>query len=361
MLRVPAGRGRLRVTCPRLDCGHSFSFETGSPASAQGVRSVWTNRAGWAGLAISFALAYFALSPYLSSLTQPAVPRGRDDTTKRPEYSDGRRLPLEWRVGRLATQFGITEEEFRNTASRAIALWEDAADRQLFRYGENGFPVETVYGQTAMRKAAADQASAAVQAIKRRLESLKRTVRRSANRLGRERRRLKVATSRFNDRVREHGAEISTWNASGGATEEVAEQLSAERSSIDSDRDRLSRRQREFEAMVEAHNERVIQLNAVADEFNRAVLDYNENFKGTRLRLAECESTPESVIGIYVFAFRNRQELEMTLAHEFGHALGMGHVEGSKSVMSKSVEAGAEGRVKLSKADLAELRRCLGR
>jgi len=57
---------------------------------------------------------------------------------------------------------------------------------------------------------------------------------------------------------------------------------------------------------------------------------------------------------IYVYGFENNKELESTLIHEFGHALGLGHVDDERSVMYRSDKSVA---TTLSPTDLLELTR----
>jgi hypothetical protein len=60
---------------------------------------------------------------------------------------------------------------------------------------------------------------------------------------------------------------------------------------------------------------------------------------------------------IYIYGFKTKADLLITLAHEFGHALGLEHVSGGDSIMSPSSDS---TNLVLSPEDITELKRVCG-
>jgi len=77
-------------------------------------------------------------------------------------------------------------------------------------------------------------------------------------------------------------------------------------------------------------------MNAIGAEGNLLVEGYNEIVDTYNSRFdADREFTQGDYQGdaINIYQFDSKEELEIVLAHEFGHALSLGHVEGEESIM----------------------------
>jgi predicted Zn-dependent protease len=55
-----------------------------------------------------------------------------------------------------------------------------------------------------------------------------------------------------------------------------------------------------------------------------------------------------------IFAFQSQRNLTLTMAHEFGHALGLDHTEKAESLMYAAFTASQQG---ITDADIAAFRR----
>lgn len=141
-------------------------------------------------------------------------------------------------------------------------------------------------------------------------------------------------------------AEIADWNTKGGAPEDVYQQLKTKQEQLATTRQSLQ---------AEA-----AQLNATAKQFNLQVTELNSTIGSFNTLL---EQKPEEGLfnpqtsEITIYFVTNRDELVHTLAHEFGHALGLDHVASPAALMypysSRSLKPTAE--------DLAELNRACTR
>jgi hypothetical protein len=109
---------------------------------------------------------------------------------------------------------------------------------------------------------------------------------------------------------------------------------------------------------VEAYNRLVDRYNAALEEYSRRpVLEF---------QVGEYSHTVESPSGrlrdrrIHIWAVESREALTSTLAHELGHALGLGHVADRSALMTAEGEAPHGSVIAIGAADLEELRRVCG-
>lgn len=236
--------------------------------------------------------------------------------------------PIAYRIGSVDSRFGISEEEFAVAVRAGAALWNDAAGKQVFvESGEDALPVSLAFDdrqratQTAER---IDAAQAETEAARAEIEEKRASLARRAD-------ALDASVKAFNRRADAYQQEVSNWNAQGGAPPAEHERLERERRALETEQERLSQEARSVDAYsnrigqeVDVLNERIRQINANVDKFNETSAHefeqglYIEDSAGKR---------------IVIYEFSDRDELVWVLAHEFGHALGLDHVDDREAVM----------------------------
>ncbi len=247
----------------------------------------------------------------------------------------GCNVPISYRVGEVDSRFGISDDEVRNAISAAESLWEDGTDRNLFTYDPEGeLVIDFVYDE---RQAQTD-AQVEFEEILESKESMSESVKGQYEKLVREydtlREAYETSVDAYEAKLESYNKEVGDWNKRGGAPKDVYARLDVTQDALQNEEKELNARSRELNVLVRKINSIGSQGNSLITDYNSLVNEYNDRFsEGGEFTQGQYEDD-----GITIYEYGDADELVIVLAHEMGHALGMGHVEGVASIMYHHME-----------------------
>lgn len=264
---------------------------------------------------------------------------------------------IKYSVGRFDTQFGITQNEFKNYLTDSETVWEKALERNVFVYDPNAnFKINLVYDQRQIETVQKQKTEFGLSAVEETFRKLDANF--SAFKIEYDQRvsDYEKTLSLFNQRKSDYENSVSEWNSKGGATKAQYEALEKEREYLNVEAKRLNLEASKINSMAERLNRLLEERNRAATEYNKIAGNYNEKYnQGLEFNQAEyVNSGGKEEINVYQFG--NKKDLILALTHEFGHALGLGHVENSESVMYYLTVGNTQSTPILSEEDLSELK-----
>lgn len=240
--------------------------------------------------------------------------------------------PIVYMIGDVAPEFGLSREEIESTLTDAESLWEKSLGKDLFiltKTEPGSIVINFVYDE---RQAFTDKeimlratlkekrtALSEVQEIRQSLMEQYDTILSSYN-------ELRVA---YEKRLATYNKIVNEWNTKGGAPNDVYENLAKEGEELDAEMQEIVATGKRLKGLADELNKYGETISEQVDSYNTMVSSYNTNFhdKGSFAQ----GTYNDRVINIYQYSTLN--DLRIVLAHELGHALGFGHVEGDTSIM----------------------------
>lgn len=239
-------------------------------------------------------------------------------------------VPIHYRLGSIDERFKISADEAKEAIVAAEAVWEGPLQADLFRYDEEGdMTISFLYDD----RQANTEAEYGFRERLNSAEGVNNEIRTQYESLTKEYEELvknyEARSTALDTRLAAYNAKVESFNQEGGAPPAEYAKLEKERVALDGERTELAKLASNLNTFVEKINQVGKQGNLLVEQYNHGVGEYNETFGQSR------EFTQGDYRGneINIYSFSNKAELTLVLAHEFGHSLGIDHVDGRQSIM----------------------------
>ena len=239
-------------------------------------------------------------------------------------------VPLSYRLGTIDESFSLSAAEAKADIEAATQVWERSVGRDLFVYAESAaFTVNFVFDERQEALNQEESQRQELDATRNQNNAVMEQVETLQSQYQDLTRTYKNNVAQYERDLAAYNADVNTYNDRGGAPPEKFSELESERVRLNRVADDLSVTATQLNTLVSEINQLSERGNQLINDYNEEVGVYNEEYGFAR------EFTQGDYQGdkINIYTFSDKNELITVLAHEFGHALGINHVETSDSLM----------------------------
>jgi len=240
-------------------------------------------------------------------------------------------VPVEYRLGMIDASFELTRMEAMAAIQEATAVWENVAPvSPLFIYDEEAdLVVNFIFDDRQATANAQEVEQSQLDVARERNDEIKRTIAELQENYDALQIDFLERKESYDQSLAAYNEEVQQINDRGGATDVEFDELRRSQTALESESNLLRERADELNSVAAQLNQLSTDGNRLIESYNEEVAEYNDDFAGGE-EFTQGDYTGDS---INIYKFSNNAELVSVLAHEFGHALGILHVETEGSLM----------------------------
>lgn len=217
--------------------------------------------------------------------------------------------PISYKIGQIDAGFNLSQKQVIADTKEAAGLLSQAEGKNLFVYNPSApLTINFIYDQRSAL-------NSTINNLQSKLETQNKSLQQQFDDYEKD-------VKDFEAKLADLNATVEKYNSEGGAPPDAYNDLINRQNELRAEGAALNQRARQLNLQTKDYNGGVHTLNRDVDTFNNAI----------SVKPEEGLFDPQADT-ITIYFANSHNELVHTLAHEFGHALGMQHVSDPEAIM----------------------------
>jgi len=266
--------------------------------------------------------------------------------------------PKKYYLAEIDPRFGLTLAEAKGIVDTAAAHWEKAGSLDLFTETvDSGLPIRFVFDSRQAKTQSAQEFSDQLESIAQTYESLSLAYDTSLQNYDSRLSGYKNLVSAFEVERAIYQEAISAWNNGPRTNKNTYQELGQMKNSLDNDWLAIEEFEKNLRLLLASVENTRVALNEFVALYNDQISLYNDTYVANEpFEAGEYVHSGLNRSEILIYQFNSRSHLELVLTHEFGHSLGIGHLDNPAAVMNAMSFEQSIGEIVLTKDDVDALR-----
>ncbi|RZF49602.1 matrixin family metalloprotease [Acinetobacter halotolerans] len=249
--------------------------------------------------------------------------------------------PLRYRIAHFDPRLNISQQQMIDLSKQAAAIWEKDTGQHYFVYDpEAEFSIHLVFDQRQIRSMKRTESLNQLKHEQQIWLNENQQLQQLKQNLARSTMQLELQKTEYQARVesqQQHTQRRSIKTLFTTSPKQELEQLSAQ----------LQTRIDIHQQLVQQLDQQTRKSKLLYQHLTQSITEFNQTFKPQILHKGQFEGNQ-----IFIYEFSSLDDLRLTLAHEFGHALGLKHTHNPKSLMYPKIKQQQAKDFRLTDTDL---------
>ncbi|ENX59521.1 MULTISPECIES: matrixin family metalloprotease [Acinetobacter] len=257
---------------------------------------------------------------------------------------------LRYRIAEVDPRFKLSIEQVKTISKQATQIWKDGTGQDYFVYDPHAqLAIHLIYDERQMeseqRREHLNQLESNQQhwvEKKRQLDQIEQEILSSKHLLDLKQQQLNQQIQHYNQEQQNARQHPSSF-----ANPEYFQQRQRD---LEQNVQTLQQEIAQYNQRIMQLNQQVDELNALDQQLNASVSQYKQRFKPHLFHKGLFNGKQ-----ILIYEFESTDDLRLTIAHEFGHALGLQHADDPQALMHPIMKDQDTAHFRLTQADLSLL------
>ncbi|MGE8646174.1 matrixin family metalloprotease [Acinetobacter vivianii] len=253
---------------------------------------------------------------------------------------------LRYRIAEVDPRFKLSLEQVKAISEQAVQIWKDGTGQDYFVYDPNAhLAIHLIYDERQIESEQRREHLSQLESNQQRWQEKKKSLDQVEQKILQNRQFLGLKQQQLNQQIQAYNQEQqqARQNPAAFANPDYFQQR---QQALQQNAQSLKQEINQYNQKIQQLNQQVDELNSLDQQLNASVDQYKQRFKPHLFHKGLFNGKQ-----ILIYEFESEDDLRLTLAHEFGHALGLQHADDPQALMHPIMKDQDRAHFRLTEAD----------